>query len=160
MVQRSIIFLDVDGVLNCSDTWKGPHGNGVHTICPDLCDNFARVVKETGADVVVSSTWRLHQSGLSFLADRLNERGVTILDITPDIPRKRLSGPPTLRGEEIRQWLIENDRLDDRIVILDDDSDFLREQKPFHVKTTFHGKGGLTPELANEAIRILNAKLP
>jgi len=50
------IFLDVDGVLNCRS--EGPVINSVYDICPRRLDMLRQIVEQTGAVIVVSSTWR------------------------------------------------------------------------------------------------------
>lgn len=156
-----IIFLDVDGVLNCDQTWEGPWADGTDTLDPVLCDNFARIVSECKPDkIVLSSTWRLfrHAKGDKSwwkLNNWLNERGVIIHDVTPDLSLES-EGIFVIRGEEIRRWLQTSGYSDARILILDDDNDFLEEQRPFHIQTSF--KDGLTTDLADAAIAVLNAQ--
>ena len=164
MVMNKIIFLDVDGVLNCSSDWSGPHADSVSTLDPVKCDELARVVRETEATVVLSSTWRLPFAAKSRrkLVLWLKERDVIIHDFTPDLTIGVIGWGEArrpMRGDEIKHWLDANasDFPDPRIVIIDDDSDFLDEQMPFFVHTSFlDNPGGLTPELANKAIEILN----
>lgn len=149
-----IIFLDVDGVLNCDKTWEGPWADGTNTLDPTLCDNFARIVLACRPDrVVLSSTWRLfrhaNDGSWSKLNSWLKERGVTIDDVTPDLS-------PDIRGQEIHSWLRDNGHEQASILILDDDNDFLDDQRPFHIHTNF--KSGLTADLADAAIVVLNAQ--
>jgi len=51
-----VIFLDIDGVLNCSS--EGPVIGSVLDICPKRLDMLKQIVEQTGAVIVVSSTWR------------------------------------------------------------------------------------------------------
>ena len=149
-----IIFLDVDGVLNCEQTWKGPHEDGFATLDPDMCDRLARIVQETGAIVVLSSTWRLFGGPpLEKLTRWLLEREIVIHSHTKDLSHDTL-----VRGEEIACWLIDHAEefppLEREFVILDDDSDMLDWQKPNFVHTSF--KDGLTENHMKKAIRIPN----
>lgn len=78
-----------------------------------------------------------------------------LIDVTPYLHLK-------IRGEEIQYWL-DNNQVE-RYVIIDDDTDFLEEQKAFFVQTSdnidhtdYLDIGyGLTKECAEKAIYILN----
>ena len=57
-----VIFLDIDGVLNCAKT---PNPRKLpYIVDPRLLRRFARLVKRTKAKVVLSSTWRYDPAGL------------------------------------------------------------------------------------------------
>ena len=106
-----VIFLDIDGVLNCSktrNTRKLPY-----VIDPKLLKRFKRVLKRTGAKVVLSSTWRYDPAGL-FSAKRW---GLPFISITPDKPRQP-------RRNEILSWLKDHPRVK-RYAVVDDDDDEL-----------------------------------
>jgi len=175
---HKIIFLDVDGVLNCQKTWTGPHADSVATLCPDMCDRLQRIVQETNAIVVLSSTWRMFNGrGRKKLTKWLAERDITIHSQTKDLSIVWQAEQGTLhesfqgqvndtwgkphrpeRGDEIALWLKEHEaefpRLEREFVILDDDSDMLPSQRQNFVHTSF--KDGLTERHAAKAIRILN----
>jgi len=87
-----VIFLDIDGVLNCSKT-HNPR-NLPYVIDPKLLKRFERLLERTGAKVVLSSTWRYDPAGL-FSAKR---QGVPFIGVTPDMPHKP-------RRKEILSWL-------------------------------------------------------
>ena len=58
-----VIFLDIDGVLNCKKT-RPTHANS-HTWSISVClVRFKRLLEKTGAKVVLSSTWRYDPAGL------------------------------------------------------------------------------------------------
>lgn len=149
-----IIFLDVDGVLNCRDTFSGPHADGHFTLDPDMCDRFKEIVDSCWPItpiVVLSSTWRLFEENRTKVTNWLLERGITIHSQTPKIRR---DSEMIMRGEEINKWFADRPQLNvSKFIILDDDSDFTQEQKPFHVHTSF--QDGLTWEKTQEAIRKL-----
>jgi hypothetical protein len=100
----------------------------------------------TDAKIVVSSTWRFQ--GLKTCQENLKNWGIAaeVIDITP-----RLQNDNGSRGDEIRQWLIENPGVS-RFVILDDDTDMgdLREHL---VKCDTNV--GLTNNLVNFAVQKL-----
>lgn len=130
-----IIFLDFDGVLN-SHKWVKANEHllnsqtlFMHTdVDREAVARVDRLCKETGAKVVVSSTWRLFNS-LERLQEILKNHGFTgeVIGRTP-----RLGGK---RGSEISQWLNEHGPVES-FVILDDDSDMVHLMHKL-VQTTF-----------------------
>ena len=56
-----VIFLDIDGVLNCIGSFNRTKTrfNGFVGMDPTLVARFNSLVEKTGARVVLSSTWRL-----------------------------------------------------------------------------------------------------
>jgi hydroxymethylpyrimidine pyrophosphatase-like HAD family hydrolase len=124
-----IIFLDIDGVLNSGGA-RG-YTAGTHGIEPELLAIFKALVKRTGAQVVLSSSWRKSESAKA----QLREAGLTWIGETPNF--KYIE-----RGEEIDAWL----RLHPKVThyaIIDDDHDMLAWQ-PFF-KTDW--EVGLTYEI-------------
>jgi hypothetical protein len=150
-----LVFLDIDGVLNHTQ-WLldlsqiGRSDASFSEVCPNNVANLSRILYRTGAQVVISSTWRLNHSVPQLtgilceatlpvnLADRL-------IGATPDLP-----GKP--RGAEIHQWLVRHRALNRPFCILDDDQDMVPHMSRL-VKTTM--KTGLTPKLADLAIEML-----
>lgn len=156
-----VIFLDVDGVLNSELSREQERNNFdnwmEHEVSEMHVNNLKKIVDATGAQIVLSSSWRFDHpkaTGRDFIADplmkildrKLKAVGLDIIDVTPDLRGK-------IRGAEIQDWLDRHSEVE-RFVILDDDVDMMEEQKPFFVNTTF--KNGLTEEMANKAIEILN----
>ncbi len=156
-----VIFLDVDGVLNSELSREQERNNFdnwmEHEVSEMHVNNLKKIVDATGAQIVLSSSWRFDHpkaTGRDFIVDplmkvldrKLKAVGLDIIDVTPDLRGK-------IRGAEIQDWLDRHSEVE-RFVILDDDVDMKDEQKPFFVNTTF--KNGLTDELANKAIEILN----
>lgn len=154
----------MDGVLNCSDTWKGPHADQWATLDPDMVDRLGRIVEATGALLVLSSTWRTCQDReangehkcLPKLHSWLKERGMEIFSETPVFDG-------FIRGYEISDWFrLHREFEDSPYVILDDmfPSDFLEDQRPFLIQTFFgttNGMpGGLQDRHVDRAIKILN----
>lgn len=151
-----VIFLDIDGVMNCyvqGFNWE-VRKDRVPMIHDDLVERLNRIVAETGAYLVLSSTWRL----ASDWHDTMNKAGITDrwLGRTPRKPRPTgASFEWCERGKEIWEWLRRHGSKDvTRFCILDDDSDMLPHQK--HFKTDIL-KGGLTEEIAQQVIAYLNA---
>lgn len=147
---KKIIFLDIDGVI-CVN-WMDFVDEFGHGFNKDYVNNLQKIIDKTGAKIVLSSTWR--KAGLSNMQRMWEMRDLPgeLIDVTPVFN--------TSRGEEIAEYLRENPC--DKYVIIDDDSDFLPEQKPFFVRTSvnkhtgaFNGLG-LTQECAEQVINILN----
>jgi hypothetical protein len=104
---RKIIFLDIDGVIATPETIIGG-GWGITPKCENM---LAYIIKNTNAEIVLTSSWRLPtlEETISYMTEHgfhLSEHitGVTIraykyLDKTSKI---HLSIP---RGVEIKQWI-------------------------------------------------------
>lgn len=130
-----VIFLDIDGVLNNYSTkidlrWE-----------PSLVEILNRIIKETGAKVVLSSTWRRIESNRNIIK---NDMKIDFIDVTPKRWKER--------GHEIQEWLDKNPVVE-RFIILDDDADMVHLMS--HLLQT-DGEFGLTDEIADEAIKKLN----
>lgn len=161
-----VIFLDIDGVLVTSASWgqRRPYG---HAPADDQCVMaLNRIIALTGAEIVVSSTWRIGTS-VAELREILNIRfGVTgrVIDKTPRLTTKRMFegqvGQVEVevaaeRGDEIAAWLRGYQRHPvDSFVILDDDPDMGKLAGRL-VKTNF--QHGLTETDADRAIDLLGA---
>lgn len=158
-----IIFLDVDGVLNTRMT-------------TDYCGQFIgiedakllqlkKIIDETGAKVVLSSTWRLgyNKDGKQldkcsqYLKDKFDKAGIEIYDVTPDIGH-------SLRHIEIKQWLTEHEDIESYVILDDEEFDFYRYDIGEHLVLTDWfcvlkeeaEKCGLTDEKVRQAIEILH----
>lgn len=155
-----VIFLDFDGVLNShafmrSDPVDGAHLRESAALDPAAVLRLNRLVAETGAAVVVSSSWRYGRS-VDRLRGILEERGFVgqVLDKTADWSRKEMNGLYVAqeRGDEIRKWLDEHPEVTS-FVVLDDDSD-MTAVRDHHVKTSLFN-GGLLDEHVDRAAAIL-----
>ena len=133
-----IIFLDIDGVLNCDKT-RNPR-KFPYVVDPTLLARLKRLLKATGAKVVLSSSWRCDPVGL--LAAR--HWGVPFVDVCPDKPK-------SARGQEMLEWLSQHPKVT-RFVIIDDEDDGLDDLPLFQPSA----KTGLTPEIAKGVERYLN----
>lgn len=153
-----VVFLDIDGVLNC----EGSRSRcvGYRGIDDKKVENLAKIVKATGAEIVLISTWKddwrktdkAHQGMMAnYLDKKLKKQGLTALDKTRDYVSERYLS----RGEGILEYLTCHEV--ESYVVLDDfqfdyDSCGLMGN---YVKTDNYN-GGLTEELAEKAIGILN----
>lgn len=173
MKKKKIIFLDIDGVLNHEQWFCWRHyniKNGTSLSASYIEDGFSdrestllsmidersvanlnHIINETGADIVLSSSWR---STVDSEENKLTnfilvKKGLIkeFYDVTPMCGKKR--------GGEIEQWLnSQNDRDAINYVIIDDDTDMLDKQKDNFVNVDAFV--GLTWHDAEKAIEILN----
>jgi hypothetical protein len=142
-----VIFSDIDGVLNSSH--KTEHdvlteGGYLNT---EMVSNLNRLIRDTGAKVVISSSWRVINTQEEIDA-ALKQAGFVgeIIGMTP-------RSSHGFRGLEIREW--HRGRTDiENYIILDDDSDMLLWQAS-HFFNTDH-EFGLTNKIVYKATRFLN----
>lgn len=155
-----VIFLDVDGVLNQSR----PIGDDYefylpNWVLPKAMEHLNIIIEQTGAKVVVSSTWRIGKKVVE-LREMFAEAGLKgdIIDKTDQLgcaAHDPLPCHAAHRGSEIADWLRqrEEDRGDvESFIILDDDSD-MHPHKDRHVHTDLYR--GLTRRKRDEAIKML-----
>lgn len=135
-----ICFLDLDGVLV-----TGAHMLALHerkeknfqVPDPACVERLNRMLEETGAWVVVSSSWRMkyvNRNDHEGIRKMLGDLGVQCWTLPDATMTPALRGDRE-RGDEIQAWLDEHPRVG-QFVILDDDSDM----KHLHtrlVRTTF-----------------------
>lgn len=145
-----ILFLDIDGVLNCS--------NGVQSrILEEKIQLLNLIYAKTFCKVVISSTWRLHSS-LTVLQEEFKARGYNgpIVDITPTL---RLTDPELHipRGLEIHAYISKHSIGRHSYAILDDCNDMLLYQGPNFFQTDHNT--GLTKEIADRVVAFLNGEI-
>lgn len=150
-----VIFLDFDGVLNSWAFARRTGAKGLLGLDPEAVTHLNAIVERTGADVVVSSSWRLIHKRAK-LRGRLAEVGFKgrLRDVTPNLRTTLID-----RSDEIRAWLDHHNvrasagfgEAVSTFVILDDGGD---ADIPGHfVRTTF--EEGLTAEHVEAAVAIL-----
>lgn len=176
-----VIFLDIDGVLNCQNYYVDEISMKERTkenypyseISKKRIELLNQIIEQTNSKIVVSSTWRLGRTKheLQNLLDKCGLKG-EVIDKTPHLGGKDGYGIP--RGCEIELWLKKNDfqRVNwskeaqkeylkkskvKNYIILDDDSDMLYNQKEHFICTS--GFDGLTQDHVDKAIEILNKDL-
>jgi Swiss Army Knife RNA repair-like protein len=135
-----VLFLDIDGVLNCSTTRNPRHFP--YVVDQRLLARLQKLLDRTGAKVVLSSTWRLDPVGL-FAAKHW---GVPFIGTCPDKPRSP-------RRKEILSWLADHPKAA-RYAVIDDEDDELDELPLFQPS----GKTGLTMDIVRGAAAYLNEK--
>src|SRR5262245_15810602 len=105
-----IIFLDIDGVLNCART-HNPR-RLPYVIDPRLKKHLDGLLERTGAKIVLTSTWR-HDPAAMFT---LRRSGIRCFDVVPDLPSRP-------RRDEVLAWLKKADRVTRHVVIDDEDDE-------------------------------------
>lgn len=166
-----LIFLDIDGVLNPTHymnslykMWKASfneiksHDEYGQLFFYQNCDALKKIIDETGAKIVISSTWRME--GEIKMKEMWKYRGLVgeIIGITPneiDVVESGITEfyDMVCRGHEIGLWIKQNN-FKGNYVIIDDTKDMLKNQEDFFVTT--NGFVGLTMKDAEKAISILN----
>jgi len=176
------LFLDFDGVLIRYPDTPGPdpydEACDEHGLLfqPECVNHLEWLIKESGAGIVLSATWRgrdlrQHYPALPdqdwcdhpfFAREMWAYRNLpgTIVDSTPrvsiSLPRKRdaFLAP---RGLEIKMWQEQYGVERTPYVIIDDENDMLREQQNRFVQTDT--RYGLTREQAQRALTMLRTPI-
>ena len=134
-----VLFLDIDGVVNNKRTKE--NFEGFMAIDPAMAALVQRIVRNTGCEIVLSSSWRLFQNS----RDELERKICKFADITPI-----LHAP---RGYEIKVWLTRHPEIE-HYAILDDAESILPEQRANLFQTTWDS--GLTEDIALAVEKHLN----
>ena len=199
-----IIFLDIDGVLNSDnhrqemyellkakkiserkyyETWDLPYKETLLAL--------KKIIDETGARIVLSSSWRLlGKRRINMLNNLFKPYGFQIMDVTPhgvmleDLEKLGFDKDKCYdakyrhvidddveddiasaykiktwdRGAEIAMWLSQHQDVESFVILDDDWLDIEPYYKDEHVQTLFYD-WGLTLDLAEKAINILNKRV-
>ena len=165
---QKVIFLDFDGVMNTERYIAERRRNGLpvsdrygYLFDPEAVENLRRIIDATGAEVVISSSWRLE--GEERMKDMWHERalpgqliGITGQSLHANFPMSAGETAGAAKGEEIRGWLKEHASKPYRYVIFDDEADIRPEQRPHFIQTD--PRIGITRADAERAIQILNGE--
>lgn len=132
MEKINVLFLDVDGVVNSSKTAQ--MADSFFGIDPYLAFLIGNMVDDLDLKVVLSSSWRNSEEGVRIIKEKV----CAIMDVTPNIRGA------SIRGDEIKLWLDKHPEVE-KYAIIDDDTDFLKEQMPNFFKTSWDT--GVTPDI-------------
>lgn len=160
-----IIFLDIDGVLNCN-FWNDSHQREISDgilIEEEKVKLLSEIMNNSGAQIVLHSGWRFwfdqDRKPTKFESEKLIELfekyNLSIASMTPDFTTEeiRLTRKFSLvKAKEILAWLVEHPDVEQWIVI--DDLDLHEEQVASHQVRT-DPTNGLTKEDVALAIRML-----
>jgi hypothetical protein len=163
MIKR-IIFLDIDGVLNRHEL----QASGYAGMLPECVQSLNRIIDATDADIIISSAWRyliepscmtikgficlMQSHGVKTWSDE-KQRHRVIARTRDDSKDHHSDYIRDERGEQILEWIEQNDHVMSRIVVIDDlDLGISQTCLPF-VQTV--GSAGLTDQDAVKVINIL-----
>lgn len=123
MNESKIIFLDFDGVLNrfhCETI-------ELYRLEKDIVQIFVDTVKEVGAKIVISSSWR--RRGKEFIVNTLKKKNAfELLNYLHEDSICPEDNKGSFRGNEINLWLKNHQDENIKYLILDDESDFFEDQ--------------------------------
>jgi len=144
----SLLFLDIDGVINSEDFYRSHLYPGNPDDMDEMfmilqerpkwhVDNIAlarikKVCEDSNSSIVISSTWRSIYNKDDFIRifDSCGWSNAPIIDVTPMIDGG-------IRGDEVRKWMNDH-HCTDTYVIIDDAEEFYPEQSLY--RTDFkHG---------------------
>lgn len=169
-----VIFLDIDGVLNSQETFRKVRehfdatGEWLVEIDDEMVKRLARIVRETSAEIVLSSSWRNffdtrtltpHNESAQGLVDSLEKHNLKIISRTG----RSSNGN---RGDEIKAWLSKHTEVKNFVILDDESSDLQDFVDKELVKTSFTAPSGMVKDMSDctglqekhviQAIRILN----
>ncbi len=152
---HKFIFLDFDGVLNNRryNLYRNIHHLpekdefGV-LFDPDCVAALKHIIDETGAEIVVSSSWKDYMT-MGEIRDMWRKRNLpgTPIDVTPTISQHR--------GEEIEAWLSAHPNPCQYVIIDDEPREQFSPEQCLHLISSNNFEG-LTNLLSSKAIEILN----
>lgn len=154
---HKVIFLDVDGVLKTGEFEQHirkeqqlSYIEASNRLQPEKIELIAKLVKETDAKIVLSSTWRLWKPSYNILARTLSQHSISIFSKTPD---KR----EEYRWDEIKAWL-HTRPVCKSLIIDDDETAYNKYEAPtsckfIHIDSSI----GLTEYDVQQGIRLLES---
>ena len=141
--EKTILFLDVDGVLNCQTTTeRSPSGMiGIGNVQLNF---LKELIDETNSLIVLSSTWRLEfdenlnpkTDDAKYLIEKLNEKNLKIYDML----RKEINKYDS-RGTHIVDWISEHPQFKSFLILDDEYFNYRELNLKYFVKTNFYGVG-------------------
>ncbi len=115
-----VVLLDFDGVLVTTPSWKPveQHSDGFLTFNEQAELNLIRLISETGASIVLTTTHRITYS-VEKWKEIFNNRGIPV-EIIEKVNSRQTIGEMLSREIEIKEW-IDKFGSDRNYVIIDDD---------------------------------------
>ena len=155
-----IIFLVIYGFLNSRAYDRKRNWNEQTDIDETRLPLVKKIVDETGAKIILSSTWRIHwdkadekcdEDGI-YINKTFAKFGLGIYGKTPDL------GIDFDRPDEVKAWLESTQETIESFVIIDDYRYGWGKLSGNFVKTNPHLGLGLEEEHVEKAIEILNLR--
>lgn len=170
---KKIIFLDIDGVMEShrpvKRSWfsfsKKPTEDEFGPLYDEeAVETLKEVIDQTGAKIVISSSYRNRDGNYFYRLWKKRRLPGEVIGGTPfvtdpdffdycgfeDLNEANMNN----KAMEVKVWLAKNADLDTRYVIIDDNENWLDEQRPYVVVTSW--QTGLTKDKAMSIINILN----
>ena len=155
-----------DGVLNCvKSKSRAPFSQLIWYVGldSDKMRNLVKIVQETDAKIVLTTTWREHYTiGAykqedpvgKYVNNKFRKVGLKIYDKIE--PGRRFD-----RGRGVKVWLDEHPDVTDFVILDDEEMGYYNDYDLFdpHFVKTFWDGHGLTENCTNAAIKILNGEL-
>lgn len=167
-----IIFLDIDGVLNTQETFEKIHieyqetGKRRIEIDTEKVEYLKEIVEETGALLVLSSSWKIFFERKEGKILPKNNKYGELLNILKSynlfIYDTTYQGGYKTKEEEIKDWL-KNKKVDSFIIIDDEREGLGNLKENYLIKTKFSKTQmeedlGLCKKHISKAIEMLNSK--
>lgn len=151
-----LILLDIDGVLVPAGSWRKPEfmPDGFPMFNSKSVEAFQRILSATNASVILTTSHKTKYN-VSQWKELLKSRGIS----PRKIHRLRTNSLQTSRKDEIMEWYTKKHVPNEEFVIIDDDK--MLNGLPKNIKDNLvltSSTVGLTDDLANEAISILQGR--
>jgi hypothetical protein len=151
-----LILLDIDGVMVPANIWKRPEflSDGFPMFSSKAVHALQKIISETDANILLTTShkskyntqqWQAIFQSRGIIANEINQLPHNFSDLN--------------RKDEILKWHRSNQDTAENFVVIDDDK--LLNDLPPDIKTNLvltSPSVGLTDELADNAIEILNKK--
>jgi hypothetical protein len=147
------VFLDIDGVMIPANAWRRPEilPDGFPAFSLKAVEALRKIVSAVDPEIVLTSSHKSNYSLAEWKA-LFRSRGIKDIKALPE-NTEQLS-----RRDELLRWFAGN-HLTDNFVIIDDDKSLNALPSLLKEKLVLTSGGiGLTIELADEAIAVLNKK--
>lgn len=136
----SILFLDIDGVLNNEQSLS--ESKNYDVILPELVENLNLILEACRPKIVISSSWRY-----------FNKFPDTLIEHKVFDAKELYLGHTTFeskdnRGLEIKQWILDN-KYEGNFAVIDDFEEMEDLSKKWFLTSAKHG---LTKEIAEDVI--------
>ena len=151
-----VIFLDFDGVITTPKSG--------YNLSPELMEKVKKICDETGAKIVVSSSWRFGSNSVEDFIRSITE-DKEFCPVPFSFPKLIVGITPTLldngekyythtfRGSEIGKYLMNHEEVT-RYILLDDEAEYYPGQKIFLIQTS--PEIGISDDVVEKAIELLN----
>jgi hypothetical protein len=130
---QTLIFLDIDGVMNCHQCLLFSARQLVESLDP--CGHRAclkEIVRQHNGTVVLSSTWRRTTDHRRAVWQVLKDLNIPIEGVTPILDTGQ-------RGDDVLSWLFQRDLHGAKFLCIDDNEDFDGIEDHLLLTTMSHG---------------------